>query len=57
MDAAERLLFEGGDAAGLVAGRGVALTDVLAYCMEMLLEASGDLVNAVMYALVCCEAL
>ena len=56
MDAAERLLFEGGDAAGLVAGRGVALTDVLAYCMEMLLEASGDFVNAVMYALVCCAA-
>ena len=52
MDAAERFFFEGGDAASLVAGRRVALAHVLAYGVEMLLEAGRDLVNAVVHALV-----
>ena len=52
VDAAQRLLLQRGDAAGLVARRGVALADIFADSVEVRLKAAGDLIDAVVDFLV-----
>lgn len=47
VDAAQRLLLQRGDAAGLVARRGVALADIFADSVEVRLKAAGDLIDAI----------
>ena len=48
MDAAQGLLLQAGQAAGLVSGRGVALADFLAHQLQRLFVAVHDLINPVM---------
>ena len=52
VDAAQRLLLQRGDAAGLVARRGVALADIFADSVEVRLKAAGDLIDAIVDFLV-----
>ena len=52
VDAAQGLLLQAGQAAGLVAGRGVALTDFLAHQAQGVLIAVDDLKDAVVNLLV-----
>ena len=48
VDAAQGLLLQAGQAAGLVSGRGVALADFLAHQLQRLFVAVHDLINPVM---------
>ena len=52
VDTAQRLLLQRGDAAGLVARRGVALADIFADSVEVRLKAAGDLIDAIVDFLV-----